>query len=292
MYHRCSKMATILADTGISEIAHCEAMVEIEYQEYLENMKTQIGGGTFEHKAKHLVLQDCHSGGRRYFGGIEELIGFAEKTMIPPFVRSEDDQTDWIKIARQECEEHLTRKQNPLVYMDIALDPTSRPKRVVFQLFSQDCPKTCENFRMLSSCKDKKSPDGLRLTYKGSPFHRVVHDGWVQGGDIVSGAGDGGVSIYGVEFGDENFSVELNKRGVLAMANDGPHTNSSQFLVTLSPQSWLNRKVVAFGRVIMGFSVIRQIGEMETFNQRPVTECKVCDCGELTPEEYAEMSCI
>ena len=70
----------------------------------------------------------------------------------------------------------------------------------------------------------------------------------MQGGDIVSGAGDGGVSIYGVEFGDENFSVELNKRGVLAMANDGPHTNSSQFLVTLSPQSWLNRKVVAFGR--------------------------------------------
>ena len=50
MYHRCSKMATILADTGISEIAHCEAMVEIEYQEYLENMKTQIGGGTFEVK--------------------------------------------------------------------------------------------------------------------------------------------------------------------------------------------------------------------------------------------------
>lgn len=76
----------------------------------------------------------------------------------------------------------------------------------------------------------------------------MVRDGWVQGGDIVSGAGDGGVSIYGAEFADENFSIKLNRAGVLAMANDGPHTNSSQFLVTLAPQQWLNYGVVAFGR--------------------------------------------
>lgn len=88
-----------------------------------------------------------------------------------------------------------------------------------------------------------------RLSYEGTPFHRVVRGGWVQGGDIVSGDGDGGVSIYGVDFADENFSVKLNRAGILAMANDGPHTNSSQFLVTLSPQQWLNYGVVAFGRL-------------------------------------------
>lgn len=87
-----------------------------------------------------------------------------------------------------------------------------------------------------------------RLCYKGSPFHRVVRDAWVQGGDILSGAGDGGCSVYGETFGDESFAVKLNESGVLAMANDGPHTNSSQFLVTLAPQPWLNHKVVGFGR--------------------------------------------
>lgn len=87
-----------------------------------------------------------------------------------------------------------------------------------------------------------------RLNYKGSPFHRVVRDAWVQGGDILSGDGDGGCSIYGETFGDESFAVKLNEAGVLAMANDGPHTNSSQFLVTLEPQPWLNHKVVGFGR--------------------------------------------
>lgn len=88
----------------------------------------------------------------------------------------------------------------------------------------------------------------VRLSYKLSPFHRVVRDGWVQGGDIVSGSGDGGVSIYGDAFGDETFTIKCDEAGVLAMANDGPHTNGSQFLVTLAPQPWLNHKVVGFGR--------------------------------------------
>lgn len=88
----------------------------------------------------------------------------------------------------------------------------------------------------------------FRLSFKGSPFHRVVRDGWVQGGDIISGAGDGGVSIYGDVFGDETFAVRFAETGVLAMANDGPHTNASQFLVALAPQPWLDHKVVGFGR--------------------------------------------
>lgn len=70
----------------------------------------------------------------------------------------------------------------------------------------------------------------------------------MQGGDISSGAGDGGCSIYGNVFGDESFAVKLHEAGILAMANDGPHTNGSQFLVTLAPQPWLNHKVVGFGR--------------------------------------------
>lgn len=54
-----------------------------------------------QHKAKHLVLLE---GGQKYMGGIEELIAFAEKTMVPYFDRSEDDNTDWVAIARRECE--------------------------------------------------------------------------------------------------------------------------------------------------------------------------------------------
>lgn len=41
----------------------------------------------------------------------------------------------------------------------------------------------------------------------------------MQGGDIVTGKGDGGVSIFGECFEDECFSVKFDQPGILAMAN-------------------------------------------------------------------------
>lgn len=41
--------------------------------------------------------------GQKYLGGIEELIGFAQSAVSPPFDRSEDDKVDWITIAQEAC---------------------------------------------------------------------------------------------------------------------------------------------------------------------------------------------
>ena len=41
------------------------------------------------------------------------------------------------------------------------------------------------------------SSDGTALHYKASPIHRIVDGFLVQGGDIVTGTGTSGVSIYG-----------------------------------------------------------------------------------------------
>lgn len=48
---------------------------------------------------------------------------------------------------------------------------------------------------------------------------------------------------------DESFAVLHNKRGILGMANKGPHTNGSQFYITLQPTPWMDRTFVAFGFV-------------------------------------------
>lgn len=57
-------------------------------------------------------------------------------------------------------QKHLLSTQRPLVFMDVSLDQYSKPQRVVFQLFSQDCPTTCENFRALCTGEKGQSPDG------------------------------------------------------------------------------------------------------------------------------------
>ena len=56
-----------------------------------------------------------------------------------------------------------------------------------------------------------------------------------------------GESIYGPTFEDETFCAKHSKRGMLAMANDGLHTNGSQFLVSFRALEWMNTRYVAFG---------------------------------------------
>ena len=85
---------------------------------------------------------------------------------------------------------------------------------------------TLPSFRTL--CTSTKSS----LSYSNAPFHRIVDDFMVQGGDITHGNGTGGVSIYGSEFEDENLGWrDVDEAGLLCMANRGENTNSSQYAV-------------------------------------------------------------
>ncbi|KAM4791729.1 NK-tumor recognition protein isoform 6-T6 [Cyanocitta cristata] len=113
--------------------------------------------------------------------------------------------------------------------------------RIMFQLFSDICPKTCKNFLCL--CSGEKGigkTTGKKLCYKGTTFHRVVKNFMIQGGDFSEGNGKGGESIYGGYFKDENFILKHDRAFLLSMANRGKHTNGSQFFITTKPAPHLD----------------------------------------------------
>jgi peptidyl-prolyl cis-trans isomerase B (cyclophilin B) len=117
------------------------------------------------------------------------------------------------------------------------------------ELFSEDAPKTVENFTTLAG----------KGFYDGVIFHRVIPDFMIQGGD-PTGTGSGGP---GYMFDDEQNQHGV-VRGALAMANAGPNTNGSQFfIVTADECSWLNGKHTVFGRVVSGMDVVDAISAVD-----------------------------
>ena len=153
--------------------------------------------------------------------------------------------------------------------------------RIVFGLYEDDFPKTCENFIKLCEGSNQVSSTGTKLEYKNSNFHRVIPGFMVQGGDITLGNGRGGESIYGPRFEDEGFGLSFKKPFMLAMANAGPNTNGSQFFITTIPTPWLDRIHVAFGEVISGRTVVQEIEKLGSKNGAVKEKITIIDCGKV-----------
>jgi len=171
---------------------------------------------------------------------------------------------------------------NPRTFFDVEIDG-KKIGRIVFQLYADATPRTAENFRALCTGeKGLSKMTGLRLHYKGCPFHRIIKNFMVQGGDFQHKNGTGGESIYGIKFNDENFVHKHSGPGVLSMANAGPNTNRSQFFITTGPAPHLDGKHVVFGRVVLGMDVLDILNNVLTDgNDTPFAKAIIANCGEL-----------
>jgi len=240
-------------------------LTDTEWEAFLDKKKNDIRGEIWGFKSGCMAFGDGE-----FIGNADDLMRWAKDKFgfidfrPPAFYEA---------LGNQAYKEHLENPEHEMVYVDLVHD--NRPMgRMVFELFKNIVPETVENFvALLGSKSDKK--------YIGTNIHRIVKNGWVQGGDFVNGSGANSDSFKGGVFPDENYAIKHDRRGTIGMANDGPHSNGSQFYITFQPAPWMDKNYVAMGYIIEGMSILNDVENIATFNERPKRPLLVHDCGLL-----------
>ena len=134
------------------------------------------------------------------------------------------------------------------------------------ELYEDKVPNTCENFIKLAN-------DGF---YDGLVFHRVIDDFMIQGGGFTSD-GTKKESPYGT------IDLEINPEvrhvdGAIAMARTSdPNSATSQFYICDGAQSFLDDNYAAFGVIIDGMDVLRDIASVSTTTKNGMADWPVDD---------------
>ncbi|CAL1546855.1 unnamed protein product [Lymnaea stagnalis] len=246
-------------------------MLQCDWDTYIENKRKELRGEAWGFSDKAIAFVNG-----ALIGGPDDFISWAEDNHNYEEYRPEPL---YFTLTEEAYKKKLNSQGHDHVFLDIAINDEFIGGLVI-ELFSDITPKTCANFLLLCSGEKGESIEtGYRLCYENSIFHRIVKNGWIQGGDLYQGRGNGGESVFGPVFEDENFVIKHNERGIVGMANKGRHTNGSQFYITLQPCPWMDTKYVAFGKVIEGTEVLKKMEEQDTTNERPNAEIKIVKCG-------------
>jgi len=189
------------------------------------------------------------------------------------------------------CLTQVAYSQDPVVTNVMVIKTTMGD--IGAEFYGVDAPKTVANFVGLAE-------QGF---FNGILFHRVVKNFVIQTGDPLTKDstlkdlwGTGGESIYGEQFEDElNPAAPSYKRGyiegVIAMANAGPNTNSSQFFIGFGSAKSLPKKYTIFGKVFFGMDIVHAIEQVPVDSKnRPITPVKILAVQRMIIESVEDSS--
>jgi len=265
--------AIALACDG-SASATIEALLPADYDKLLLKLQSEFGGPAYLHEAGVAVYSEVAG----FIGDDVSFIKWLESNKINGIskaLNSNGKAVNFDVLADKEYQALLTESGLTFAYMELMFDGESLG-RLIFQLFPDLAPKTVQNF--LALC-DPEAASG----YTGSAIHRIKPGGWLQGGDVITGDGNGGKSASGAPLPDESFHIKHCEYGILGMANDGPHSAMSQFYCTFAPTPSFDKTYVAFGKLADGTKLLQFLECIDCANDRPRAELNISKCGQLMP---------
>lgn len=136
--------------------------------------------------------------------------------------------------------------------------------QIVLQLEFEKTPMTVASFVGLAegTIDNSALPAGTPY-FDGTAFHRVVPNHVIQAGMPKDAESRGPGYMFPNEIHPD---LKHSGEGMLGMANSGPHTNSSQFYITLSDRSYLDNSYTVFGHVIEGIEVVQSTAQEDVID--------------------------
>ncbi len=147
-------------------------------------------------------------------------------------------------------------------------DDNANTQTIKIELYTDRAPITTKNFIDLANAGE----------YTNVPFHRIIADFMIQGGDFTNNDGTGGhAAEYHTGLGSpdiedswmipDEFHPDLqNVQYALSMANAGPNTGGSQFFIVTKEggTDWLDGAHSVFGIVVEGRDIVDALGVVPT----------------------------
>jgi cyclophilin family peptidyl-prolyl cis-trans isomerase len=164
------------------------------------------------------------------------------------------------KILVQPCTSLNQLFINPLAIMNTSFGS------MTFELFPKEMPVTTQNFIDLATSD----------FFNQLVFHRVIENFVIQGGGYTTN-GENKVSPFG-SIPLESHPDVTHVDGAISMARtNDPNSATSQFFICDGAQHGLDGDYAAFGRMHIGFNVLRTIASVETMQKYSLDDWPIND---------------
>ncbi|MEW6652252.1 MAG: M20/M25/M40 family metallo-hydrolase [Bacteroidota bacterium] len=228
-------------------------------------------GGTDSHSflMQGIPTPRLNSAGPHQYGRTWHTLHDTYNEVIPDAQEESSVKTALLAYGFANLDQILTR-EGAFVPDGIYADINTNKGRITLALDYEHAPMTVANFVGLAegTIKNAAIEEG-KPYYNKVIWHRVVPGHVIQAGMPNTGKETEGP---GYEFPNEIYTGHShNKAGMLGMANAGPHTNGSQFYITLADRSYLDGNYTLFGWVTEGMEVVNKIAQGDTIRNVTIT---------------------